>query len=1483
MNSYEKAAAQSAARNGMYSPAREKDACGVGFVARLAQPASHETLLDGIGVLARLEHRGAVGSDPFTGDGAGVMLDLPHELFAAEVPGYVRGNTGVGMTFLPQEAEERARCQTAIEKSCAARALTFLGWRDVPRDILACGEQARQALPAIAQFFVSTQSTDPEGELFFLRKHIEREKLPLYICSLSSRTIIYKGLLLPGQITKFYADLADTRVKTRFAVVHQRFSTNTFPSWERAHPYRMVAHNGEINTLHGNINWMRSREHVLGRRFGEDRALLRPVIDESGSDSGMFDNVLEMLVRTGRALPHAVRMMIPEAWQRHKEMPPEVRAFYAYHACLMEPWDGPAAMMFCDGVFIGATLDRNGLRPGRYTLYEDGLLVCASEAGVLDREVPVRERGRLEPGRMLLADLTRTDLITEKELKSSLVSREPYEQWVERGLLSIDRTAALDAHESHPLSLTSRQRGAGYTEEDLKLILGSMADTGEEPVGSMGNDTPLSVLSDKPQLLFNYFKQEFAQVTNPPIDPLREGLVMSLRTALGKQLDLAEETPEHCRQIALAGPVLTTADLMGLEALAAAGQTTLATVSTLWSPGQGAETFESEVERVCREAAEVVRNGAAVVILSDRGMTTEHAALPSVLVASAVQHHLVRSGLRHACSFIVEASEAREVMHICLLLGYGASAVVPYLAVESVRALATSGKLQTKDPDQAESNYIHALEKGLLKVLSKMGISTVQSYRGAQLFEAIGLSTDLLERYFPGTPSRIEGLTLEELASECVKLHQGAWTRRSDLPRVMLDTGGQYRWRREGEEHAFNPDTIGHLQHAVRSGKYELFKKFTKHADRAEQSARTIRGLLQMKPGVPVPLEEVEPVASIVQRFRTGAMSYGSLSKEAHENLAVAMNQLGGKSNSGEGGEDAARYTIDAQGRDRKSHIKQVASGRFGVTLEYLNEADELQIKIAQGAKPGEGGQLPGAKVDKEIARVRMSTPGVTLISPPPHHDIYSIEDLAQLIFDLRQANSTARISVKLVSEMGVGTIAAGVAKAGAGSILISGDSGGTGASPLGSIRHAGAPWELGLAETHQVLLLNGLRDRVRLETDGQLKTGRDVAMAALLGADDFGFGTVALIASGCVMMRVCHLNTCPVGVATQDPVLRARFVGEPEHVINFMSFVAEELREHMAELGFRTVAEMVGRTDRLEFSPVETTKTAHLNLTRLLHRPEPAAITPLALAEEPTHEDLSIRLLRAFDSRADLAAPLSISHAVSNADRTIGTSLSAAVYRAQHQGRQVGPIELDLRGTAGQSLGAFLLAGITIRLKGAANDHVGKGLSGGRIVVHAASGPRDRGNVIIGNVALYGATSGELFVAGSAGERFAVRNSGATAVVEGLGDHGCEYMTGGEVVILGGVGRNFAAGMSGGVAFVCDPDGSLALRTNHDMVDLEPLTAGDEDRVRELVERHTHFTQSARGKELLTSWESTKGSFVKVMPREYKRALERAQAEAAE
>ncbi len=1500
---------------GLYDPAYEHDACGVGIVANLNGEKSYDIIRNAIRVLVNLEHRGACGCDPHTGDGAGLLFQLPHAFFKRQcglggISLPEAGEYAVGMVFLPRKSEQRRWCERAIEKTVWEEDQVFLGWRDVPVDFSQAGELATQVSPLIRQFFIGrgelAEDQDRfERKLYVIRKVIENAvdaKLPeedrddFYIASLSSKTIVYKGLLRADQLDSFYRDLSDESIVTSLALVHSRYSTNTLGSWRLAHPYRLLCHNGEINTIRGNQNWMRAREALFASPlFGEDMDKLSPIIREGASDTAGFDNALELLVSTGRSLPHALMMMIPEAWENHESMSDEKKAFYEYHACLMEPWDGPALIAACDGDRICTTLDRNGLRPFRYVVTKDDFVVGASEAGVL--EIPperILTRGRLQPGRLFLIDTIRGRIVTDEEIKHEISSRRPYRAWLDEHMENLDDLPEPDDVPRLNLeTLEERQRAFGYTSEELKILVGPMAATGAEPVGSMGNDAPLAVLSNKPQLLFHYFKQLFAQVTNPPLDAIREELVTSVDTSIGPEQDLFAETPEHCRQLRIARPVLSNGELARIRELDRPGLKS-ETLPALFERSADPGALEAAVDELCREAGRAIRErGATLLILSDRGIGPDQVQIPSLIATAAVHHYLIREGLRTSAAIVVESGEPREVMHFCLLIGYGANAINPYLTLETVEWMSIDGLIDAPiDGEKAQENLLKALCKGVLKTMSKMGISTIKSYHGAQIFEAIGLKQSVIDKYFTWTASRIEGIGLPEIEAEYRAHHHHGYPERPVADNQTLDVGGYYQWRSDGEHHLFNPHTIALLQSSTRTGDYELFRQYTDQIDEQTKLLGTLRGLFEYKQvQSPVPIEEVEPASEIVKRFSTGAMSYGSISKEAHETLAIAMNRIGGRSNSGEGGEDPDRYYPDDNGDWRNSAIKQVASGRFGVTSNYLVNATDLQIKMAQGAKPGEGGQLPGHKVFEEIARVRKSTPGVGLISPPPHHDIYSIEDLAQLIHDLKSANDRARIHVKLVAEVGVGTVAAGVSKGKADVVLISGYDGGTGASPESSMKHAGVPWELGVAETQQVLVQNDLRGRIVVQTDGQLKTGRDVVIACMLGAEEFGFATAALVVSGCIMLRKCHLNTCSVGVATQDEELRKRFTGKPEHVINFMMFIAEQMREQMARLGFRTINEMVGRTDCLDTrKAIDHWKAKGLDFTRMLEPVEAPDRVARYCRETQDHgleKKLDQRLIELSTEALEDRQPVVLRHAIHNIDRTAGAMLSAEVSRRHgEEGLPENTIRVRLHGSAGQSFGAFLAPGISFHLEGESNDYTGKGLSGGRLAIFP---PENAGfvpteNVIIGNVALYGATGGQAFFRGRGGERFAVRNSGAETVIEGIGDHGCEYMTGGRVVVIGPVGRNFAAGMSGGVAYILDELGVFPGLCNQEMVDLEPLV-DDEDiaEVRGLIEAHVRHTGSDRGEDVLARWNELQDAFVKVMPVDYRRALQEMAARAEE
>ena len=1488
---------------GLYHPQNEHDACGMGFVASIRGEKSHDIIRKGLEVLINLTHRGAAGCDPETGDGAGILIQIPHVFFAREcgelgiqLPG--PGEYGVAMAFLPVDKHSRLQCEGVFERIATEEGLKVLGWRDTPVNGDAIGREARASQPYIEQFFVGCpeglSEDDFERRLYLVRRRTENEiaaseieeKEFFYVPSFSCRTIIYKGLMLAPQIEKFYFELANPLVTSALCLVHQRFSTNTFPSWKLAHPYRYIAHNGEINTVRGNVSWMNARQSVVESPLHGDKINeLFPVIMPDGSDSASLDNAVEFLYQSGRSLPHVMAMLIPEAWAGNPDMDEDKRAFYEYHASLMEPWDGPAAIAFTDGRIVGATLDRNGLRPGRYFVTKDDLVVLASEAGVLDLPAEdIRKKGRLQPGRMFLVDTVQKRIISDAEIKKSLAARQPYAEWLKEQQVTLDvlpEPARVIA--SNPETLLRRQRAYGYSEEDLRILLGPMGARGEEPVGSMGTDTPLACLSDRPQPLFNYFKQLFAQVTNPPIDPIREELVMSLISYIGTERNILDEKPENCHTLKLPHPILSNRDLEKLRRVSS-GDLLATTLPALFRAADGEAGLRNALEELSARAAHAVSSGYTLLIISDRGVDPTYAPIPSLLAMAAVHNRLVQEKTRTQVALIIESGEPREVMHFALLIGYGASAINPYLAIETLHDLKRRGLLpHSVSAAHAEKNFIKAINKALLKTFSKMGISTLQSYRGAQVFEAVGLNEHLVQTYFPGTASRIEGIGLEVLAREAQMKHAFAFQPLTESETELV-VGGHYQYREGGEYHLLNPQTISKLQHSVRANNAKTFQEYTDLIDSQNRDLCTLRGLLQLKYAEhPIPIEEVEPAKEIVKRFTTGAMSFGSISKEAHETLAIAMNRLGGMSNTGEGGEEEERFTPDPNGDSRRSAVKQVASGRFGVTTNYLVNADELQIKMAQGAKPGEGGQLPGHKVDEIIAKTRHSIPGVGLISPPPHHDIYSIEDLAQLIYDLKNVNPKARIAVKLVSEVGVGTVASGVSKAHADVVLISGDTGGTGASPLSSIKHAGLPWELGLAETQQVLLLNDLRGRIKVQTDGKLQTGRDVVIAALLGAEEFGFATTPLIAMGCIMLRKCHLNTCSVGIATQDPVLRARFTGQPEHVINFFFFLAEQIRQHMAKLGFRKFDEMVGRVDRIDANIADAHwKAKGIDLSSILYAPTVPSRVARRKIQPQDHgldQALDHQLLAKAKPALDSKAPVTGTFAIRNVHRTVGGMLGGEIARRYGSaGLPDNTIHLKFDGSAGQSFGAFVPAGVTLELEGDSNDYLGKGLSGGRIIAYPPKTsfflPEE--SILVGNVVLYGATSGEVFLNGIAGERFAVRNSGAIAVVEGVGDHGCEYMTNGTVVVLGTTGRNFAAGMSGGRAFVFDDGGDFSSRRcNKASVDLEPLV-NEEDiaEVRGLLERHRDYTGSPRAAWILEHWAEAQPNFIKVFPHEYKRVL---------
>ena len=1485
------------AKQGLYDPQFEHDACGVGFIVHMKGKKSHDIVQNALTILVNLDHRGACGCEKNTGDGAGILMQVPDK-FLRKVAGFdlpAQGQYGVGCLYLSPVAEVRQKSRETFEKIAKEEGLPVLGWRDVPTSNATLGKTAIASEPFMQQVFIGR----PEGladdaaferRLYVLRK-LANKAIRMggidpfwYAPSLSSRTLIYKGMLMPEQVGQYFLDLADPDVESALALVHSRFSTNTFPSWERSHPYRYIAHNGEINTLRGNINWMKARESLLGSPLFDDVKKILPIVNENGSDSAMFDNVLELLVMGGRSLPHAMMMMIPEPWSGHESMSEEKKAFYEYHSCLMEPWDGPASVAFTDGTMIGATLDRNGLRPSRYYVTKDDLVIMASEAGVLPvAPENVASKGRLQPGRMFIVNMQEGRIVPDDEIKSKIAAEKPYRQWLDKHLVQLANVK--DAPElpvpDHD-TIVQRQQAFGYSFEDLRMLLVPMARDGVEATGSMGTDTPIAVLSDRPKILFEYFKQLFAQVTNPPIDCIREEIVTSPVTTIGPERNLLQPEPESCHLIELKTPILSNEELAKLKHVTE-GQFSAVTLPILFDPRGGAAALEKAMEEICAQADRSIAAGKNLIILSDRGVNKQNAPIPSLLAVAGLHHHLIRKGTRTQIDLVLESGEPREVHHFCTLVGYGCGAINPYLAFETLDDMIGQGLLVNVDHKTACKNYIKAATKGVIKVASKIGISTMQSYRGAQIFEAVGLNQALVDKYFTWTATRIEGSGIETIAAEAIQRHTHAFPDRPTNGHT-LDVGGEYQWRREGEAHLFNPQTIHTLQKAVRGGDYGTFKQYSKLVDDQVKQFYTLRGLLEFKARTPVPIEEVESVEAILKRFKTGAMSYGSISKESHEALAIAMNRIGGKSNTGEGGEDPERYTwTNERGDSKNSAIKQVASGRFGVTSLYLSQAREIQIKMAQGAKPGEGGQLPGSKVYPWIAKVRGSTPGVGLISPPPHHDIYSIEDLAELIHDLKNANRAARISVKLVSEVGVGTIAAGVAKAHSDVVLISGFDGGTGASPQTSIKHAGLPWELGLAETHQTLVLNNLRSRIVVEADGQMKTGRDVVIAALLGAEEFGFATAPLVTLGCIMMRVCHLNTCPVGVATQDPQLRAKFTGDPDHTVNFMKFIAQEVREYMAQLGFRTIEEMVGRTDVLESKKaVDHWKAKGLDLSKILYQPEVGPEVGRFCSETQDHGlDKSLDITTLLDlckPAIERGEKVTAKLPIRNVNRVVGTILGNEITKKHWNGLPDDTVHLHFQGSAGQSLGAFIPKGVTLELEGDANDYVGKGMSGGRIIVYPPAGSTFAAeeNIIAGNVALYGATAGELYLRGVAGERFAVRNSGVDAVVEGVGDHGCEYMTGGRVVVLGKTGRNFAAGMSGGVAYILDEAGDFATRCNQQMVALEKLEDAEEiESLYQLIKRHGDYTRSQRAYKVIALWDEMVPKFVKVMPKDYKRVLQ--------
>ena len=1481
------------AASGLYDPKFEHDACGVAFVATLTGIPSHDIVAKALTALVNLEHRGASGAEPDSGDGAGILFSIPDAFFRAvldfDLP--PAGFYAAGMAYLPTDPAELADVKASIAAIAQTEGLRVIGWRPVPTDPSLVGYTARSVMPVLEQLFVAADDDSLSGieldrRAFALRKRAERDAT-VYFPSLSARTIVYKGMLTTGQLEPFYPDLSDERVASPLALVHSRFSTNTFPSWPLAHPYRFISHNGEINTVQGNRNWMRAREAMLkSELIPGDLTRLFPICTNGGSDSASFDEVLELIHLGGRSLPHAVLMMIPEAWENHPSIDPARRAFYAFHSTFMEPWDGPANVCFTDGSIIGAVLDRNGLRPGRYWVTDDGLVVLGSEAGVLDLDpATIVRKGRLQPGLMFLVDTVAGRIIEDDEIKAELAAAEPYQVWLDEGMVHLEELPERE-HIMHTSgSVIRRQQTFGYSEEELKILLDPMARTGAEAIGSMGTDTPIAVLSARPRLLFDYFHQLFAQVTNPPLDAIREEIVTSLHGTIGSEGNLLEASPGHCHQVVLPFPVIDNDELAKILHINDDGNMpgfAAAEIEGLYDVAGGGEALANRLTEIFHEVDSVIREGKRFIVLSDRDSDADRAPIPTLLLTSAVHHHLVRTKARTMVTLIVEAGDVREVHHVALLVGYGAAAVNPYLALETVEDMVRRGVIEDISPEKATRNLIKALGKGILKVMSKMGVSTVASYRGAQIFEAVGLGPEVIEAYFAGTSSKLGGVGIDVLAQEVADRHDIAFPPSGISPaHRTLNVGGEYKWRREGELHLFNPETVFRLQHATRNKRYDVFKQYTNEVNEQSERLMTLRGLFEFRDGVreSIDIEEVEPVSEIVKRFSTGAMSYGSISSEAHETLAIAMNRMGAKSNTGEGGEDPERFVPMPNGDSKRSAVKQVASGRFGVTSEYLVNSDDIQIKMAQGAKPGEGGQLPGHKVYPWVAKTRYSTPGVGLISPPPHHDIYSIEDLAQLIHDLKNANKYARVHVKLVSEVGVGTVAAGVSKAHADVVLISGFDGGTGASPLTSLKHAGTPWELGLAETQQTLMMNGLRDRIVVQTDGQLKTGRDVMVAALLGAEEYGFATAPLVVMGCVMMRVCHLDTCPVGIATQNPVLRERFTGKPEFVENFFEFIGLEVRELLAQLGFRTLDEAIGQVEMLDTKKaVSHWKAAGLDLSPILELPRVAEGSPRHATIKQNHGlDLALdnQLIEICQPAINDGELVRAQLTVRNVNRTVGTMLGAEVTR-HHGGDGLpdGTIDLTFIGSAGQSFGAFLPSGITLRLEGDANDYVGKGLSGGRIVVrpHRAAQFVAAEQIIAGNVIGYGATRGEIFLRGRAGERFCVRNSGAIAVVEGVGDHACEYMTGGRVVILGATGRNLGAGMSGGIAYVLDLDPD---KVNPEMIDLDPLSSMDAEELHEILQKHYEATQSSVAHLLLEDWITGLGRFTKVMPKDYKRVLQ--------
>ena len=1491
---------QAPSKQGLYDPQHEHDACGVGFIVHQKGEKSHAIVTDALTILENLEHRGACGCEANTGDGAGILMQIPHK-FLQKVTAQLGlslpavGQYAVGMLYSSPDAERRARSREVFERVVAEAGQKVIGWRDVPTDNATLGETAQASEPFMQQVLIE-RSLVVADELAFERKllmirkqsHVAIRVVDVdthwYFSSLSCRTIVYKGMLMTMQVGAYFPDLRDPDVESALALVHSRFSTNTFPSWERAHPYRYIAHNGEINTLRGNINWMQARQSLFeSELFGDDIKAIQPVINVDGSDSLIFDNALELLVLAGRSLPHAMMMMVPEPWTAHESMSAQKKAFYEYHSCLMEPWDGPASIVFTDGNTIGAVLDRNGLRPSRYYVTKDDRVIMASEAGVLTIEPEnIVKKGRIQPGRMFLVDMAAGRIVGDEEIKQEVVSQQPYQKWLDDNLVKLEQlTEALPAV-GNSEDLLQRQMAFGYTFEELRMLITPMARDGVEATGSMGTDTPLAVLSDRPKLLYDYFQQLFAQVTNPPIDSIREEIITSAQTTIGAERNLLKPEPESCHLISLKSPILNNAELAKLKHVNE-GEFSSITIPMLFNPKDGVKGLEASLDAIFATSDKAIESGISILILSDRGVNPETAPIPALLAVAGLHHHLIRTGTRTRVGLVLESGEPREVHHFATLIGYGCGAINPYLAFETIEDLIAQKMLLDVDYPTAIKNYIKAATKGVTKVASKIGISTIQSYRGAQIFEAVGLNQVTIDKYFTRTASRIEGADVGVITQETITRHIHAFPDRP-AKGATLDVGGDYQWRKDGEEHLFSPESIHALQQAARTGKYDLYQKYAKLINEQDKKHFTLRGLLDFKPQTAISIDEVEPIENILKRFKTGAMSYGSISSEAHEGLAIAMNRIGGKSNTGEGGEDPERYTwTNEQGDSKNSGIKQVASGRFGVTSLYLSQAKEIQIKMAQGAKPGEGGQLPGKKVYPWIAKVRHSTPGVGLISPPPHHDIYSIEDLAELIHDLKNANRDARINVKLVSEVGVGTIAAGVAKAHADVVLISGFDGGTGASPQTSIKHAGLPWELGLAETHQTLVLNNLRSRIVVETDGQLKTGRDIAIAALLGAEEFGFSTAPLVTLGCIMMRVCHLNTCPAGIATQNPELRATYTGDPAHTVNFMRFIAQDLREIMAALGFRTLNEMVGRTDILESKQaIAHWKAKNIDLSNLLYQPEAGAEVGRYQQIAQDHGldkslDITTLLDLCKDSILD-GKPTKATLPICNVNRAVGTILGNEITKKHWHGLPEDTVHLHFQGSAGQSFGAFIPKGVTLELEGDANDYIGKGLSGGKIILYPS--PKSTfiaaENVIVGNVALYGATSGEIYINGMAGERFCVRNSGVNAVVESIGDHGCEYMTGGQVIVLGTTGRNFAAGMSGGVAYILDEQGDFPTRCNTQMVGLETLSNPEEiAKLKGSIEKHAQYTKSQKAIAVLANWDEMVPKFVKVMPRDYKRVLQ--------